>query len=131
MIAVVYSRVVAEPSTPKRNLYKAAEACELAGIKPYVLRSWELEFPNLGVTRSGGGGRVYRQADLDQVLRIKQLVFEQGLTLGGARRRLQDDDNPAQPDLPLLELPADARDRIARVREGLRDLLTLLSPPSR
>lgn len=130
-IAVVYSPVVAQVPVPKRGAYKAAEVCEIAGIKPYVLRSWELEFPNLGVTRPGGGPRVYRAADLDQVLRIKQLVFEQGLTLGGARRRLEDDDNPPQPDLPLSELTPETRDRIARVKQGLRDLLTLLTPPVR
>ena len=70
---------------PKRTLFKAAEVCEIASVQPYVLRSWESEFPDLGVARTAGGPRVYRRADLERVLRIKQLVFGEGLTLAGAR----------------------------------------------
>jgi DNA-binding transcriptional MerR regulator len=71
----------------KRELYKSAEVCELAELQPYVLRSWEAEFPGLGKTASGVPGRVYRQADLELVLRIKQLVFGEALTLAGASKR--------------------------------------------
>jgi DNA-binding transcriptional MerR regulator len=74
--------------TPK--LYKAAEVCEMTQLQPYVLRSWEKEFPGIGVQKTQDGPRLYRQSDLDQVLRIKQLVFGEGLTLAGARRRLED-----------------------------------------
>jgi DNA-binding transcriptional MerR regulator len=109
---------------PKRAVYKAAEVCELARIQPYVLRSWESEFPRLGVVRAGA--RIYRPADLDQVLRIKQLVFEEGLTLAGARRRLEEDTQP-QPELPLEELVTpEIRQRIGRVRQGLEELLSML-----
>ena len=59
-------------------------------LQPYVLRSWEKEFPGIGVQKSQDGPRLYRQADVDQVLRIKQLVFGEGLTLAGARKRLED-----------------------------------------
>jgi DNA-binding transcriptional MerR regulator len=116
---------VSEKAPARKNAYKAAEVCDLAHIQPYVLRSWELEFPKLGVAKGPGGARVYRQADVEQVLRIKQLVFEQGLTLAGARRRLEDDETP-QVDLPLDEMTPEARDRIARVKQGLRELLALL-----
>jgi len=110
---------------PKRSVYRASEVCEIARIQPYVLRSWESEFPNLGVPRTSGG-RVYRRSDVEQVLRIKQLVFEEGLTLGGARRRLEEEASP-QPALPLEELVAsDVKTRVANVRQGLQDLLSLL-----
>ncbi len=116
-----------ERQIPKKSSFKAAEVCEIAGIKPYVLRSWEQEFTNLGMSKSAGGPRIYRRSDLDQILRIKQLVFEQGLTLAGARRHLEDEQAP-QPELPLDELmTADTRERIKGVRQGLRDLLALLS----
>ena len=109
---------------PKRTVYKAAEVCEIARIQPYVLRSWESEFPKLGVVR--GGTRIYRRADLDQVLRIKQLVFEEGLTLAGARRRVEEDAGP-QPELPLEEfVTPDLKQRIGRVKQGLHDLLGML-----
>ncbi len=125
---MVYSRVVTDrpADIPKRAAYKAAEVCAIAQIQPYVLRSWESEFPKLGVARGAGVARIYRQADLEQVLRIKQLVFEEGLTLAGARRRLET-ETEAQRDLPLEEfLSPDAKQRIASVRQGLRDLLSLL-----
>ena len=72
--------------TPK--LFRAADVCEMAQLQPYVLRSWEKEFPGIGVQKSAESPRLYRQSDVDQVLRIKQLVFGEGLTLAGARRKL-------------------------------------------
>jgi DNA-binding transcriptional MerR regulator len=122
--------VVSEKASARRNAYKASEVCEIARIQPYVLRSWELEFPHLGVSRSGSNARIYRPGDLEQVLRIKQLVFEEGLTLAGARRRLEEESAP-QADLPLDELTPESRERIARVKQGLRDLLAMLSSQER
>jgi len=72
------------------KMYKAAEVCEVAQLQPFVLRSWEKEFPRIGFQKSAESPRLFRQSDLDQVLRIKQLVFEEGLTLSGARRRIED-----------------------------------------
>jgi DNA-binding transcriptional MerR regulator len=74
---------------PDRPAFKAAEVCELVKVQPYVLRSWESEFPDLGVARTPGGPRVYRKADVERVLRIRHLVFGEGLTLAGVRRRLE------------------------------------------
>jgi DNA-binding transcriptional MerR regulator len=120
--------------TPK--LFKATEVCELAQLQPYVLRSWEKEFPGIGVQKISDGQRLYRQSDVDQVLRIKQLVFGEGLTLSGARRRIEEsapaaaastgvtDDEVAE---VLEALASDARTRVAHVRHGLQSILTLLS----
>lgn len=115
--------------TPK--LYKAAEVCDLAQLQPYVLRSWEKEFPGIGIQKSGDGQRFYRQADLDQVLKIKQLVFVEGLTVAGARRRLEEEATPAVTSAEELAevievLGDDVHKRIAYVRDGLRSLLHLL-----
>jgi DNA-binding transcriptional MerR regulator len=113
---------------PNRSLFKAPEVCEIAQVQPYVLRSWEAEFPDLGVAR-GGGQRVYRRADVERVLRIKQLLFVEGLTLAGARRRLEEENGTTDADSPSLDelLGADARERIADVRQGLRWILELLA----
>ena len=117
--------------TPK--LFKATDVCEMAQVQPYVLRSWEKEFPGIGVQKSDGQ-RLYRQSDVDQVLRIKQLVFTEGLTLSGARRRLE--ESAPQPPSGVTEdevnevldaLASDARTRIAHVRQGLQSILSLLS----
>jgi DNA-binding transcriptional MerR regulator len=115
---------------PNRPLFKAAEVCEIAALQPYVLRSWESEFPDLGVTKGGGGTRVYRRSDLERVLRIKQLVFSDGLTLAGVRRhieqavpaQLEESDSPAAPSLSRS-----TRERILTVKRELRALLDLLT----
>ena len=117
--------------TPK--LYKAAEVCDIAQLQPYVLRSWEKEFPGIGVSKPGDGQRLYRQSDVDQVLRIKQLVFTEGLTLSGARRRLETEAPPvpaitdSEVEEVIEALASDARTRVARVRDGLRSILKVLS----
>ena len=78
--------------TPK--LYKASEVCEVTGLQPYVLRSWEKEFPGIGVQKSLDSPRLYRQADVDQVLRIKQLLYEEGYTIRGAQKLLKGQRRP-------------------------------------
>lgn len=114
---------------PNRALFKAAEVCELAELQPYVLRSWEAEFPELGLTRGGTSGRMYRRADVEQVLRIKHLLFVEGLTLAGIRRRMDEAAAPvAAEDMPLEELLGrNARERLEAVKQGLRGILDLLS----
>lgn len=117
--------------TPK--LFKASDVCEITGLQPYVLRSWEKEFPGIGVQKSPETARLYRQSDVDQVVRIKQLVFTEGLTLAGARRRLEESAPAVLPDTEaemaevLDTLGADARVRISAVRGGLRSILEALS----
>ena len=85
----------AQTVIPNRQFFKAAEVCELVKVQPYVLRSWENEFPELGAQKTAGGPRLYRRADVEQLLRIKHLLLVEGLTLAGARRRL--DEAAAQP----------------------------------
>lgn len=116
--------------TPK--LFRATDVCELAQLQPYVLRSWEKEFPGIGLQKDAESPRLYRQSDVDQVLRIKQLVFSEGLTLAGARRRLEEttprtaaDDRQDVAEV-LDALASDARTRIAYVKDGLRSILQLL-----
>ena len=116
--------------TPK--LFRAADVCEMAQLQPYVLRSWEKEFPGIGVQKSPESPRLYRQSDLEQVQKIKQLVFGEGLTLAGARRRLEQSvPTPGASDEEVAEvleaLASDARTRIASVRDGLRSILKVLS----
>src|SRR6266699_3903266 len=88
---------------PNRALFKAAEVCELLKLQPYVLRSWEAEFPDLGVSKSAGSPRVYRREDVEQVLRIKHLLLVEGLTLAGARRRLDEESAPVAADVPVID----------------------------
>jgi DNA-binding transcriptional MerR regulator len=117
---------------PQRTVYKAAEVCAIAKLQPYVLRSWEAEFPDLGVEQAGSRPRVYRRAHLDLVLRIKELLFVEGLTLGAARRKILKDTSPADggEQVPLAELlGADAQARVEDVKAGLRSILSMLTAP--
>lgn len=116
---------------PNRAAFKASEVCEVAQIPPYVLRSWEKEFPGLGVVARPGGPRIYRRSDIEQILRIKQLVFAEGLTIAGARRKLEGDP-PAEeePILPAALVPDEVRSHVAQAKRELRSLLDMLSGPT-
>ena len=114
---------------PKRALFKPAEVCELAKVQPYVLRSWESEFPELGVAKSAGAPRVYRRSDVEQVLKIKHLLLVEGLTLAGVRRKLEDETAPVAGDEPAIEalIGENARERLTAVKRGLQSILELLT----
>ena len=84
---------------PDKPAFKASEVCELVQIQPYVLRSWESEFPELGLSKTPGGPRIYRRTDVERVVRIRDLVFTEGLTLSGVRRRFDAEQPQPQDDL--------------------------------
>jgi DNA-binding transcriptional MerR regulator len=127
---------VASPVIPNRPLFRAQEVCELADVQAYVLRSWEAEFPDLGVAKTAAGPRVYRRADVERVLRIKHLVFVDGLTLAGARRRLSEEmpsavvptESAVVSDSEFADLLNETtRQELLNVRRGLSWILGVLS----
>ena len=73
---------------PNKLYFRIGEVAKLAGIKPYVLRFWETEFPALGPKKSGTGHRLYRRKDVELVLEIKRLLYEKRYTIEGARKTL-------------------------------------------
>ena len=113
---------------PNRSLFKASEVCDLVKLQPYVLRSWEAEFPGLGISKNDSSSRVYRRVDVEQVVRIKHLLLVEGLTLAGARRRLDEESAPVAADQPaIVELVGkNARERLTAVKRGLRSILDLI-----
>lgn len=119
---------------PNRAVFRAQEVCELAEVQAYVLRTWEAEFPELGVAKTPGSPRVYRRADVERVLRIKHLLFVDGLTLAGARRRLSEegfglveDSAPvADADVAAM-IDGETRQQLRDVRRGLSWILGVLS----
>lgn len=74
---------------PDKLYFRIGEVARLAGIKPYVLRFWETEFPALGPRKSGTGHRLYRRKDVELVLEIKRLLYEKRYTIEGARKFLE------------------------------------------
>ena len=117
---------------PNRPVFRAQEVCDLAEVQPYVLRTWEAEFPDLGFAKTQSGPRVYRRADVEKVLRIKHLLFVDGLTLAGVRKQMSaegaapvaEDVNDA--DVAAL-LDEDTRRQLQDVRRGLQWILGVLS----
>lgn len=79
----------AAPEIPDKLYFRIGEVAKLAGIKPYVLRFWESEFSGLGPKKSGTGQRLYRRKDVELVLEIKRLLYENRFTIEGARKILE------------------------------------------
>jgi DNA-binding transcriptional MerR regulator len=123
---------VTSVAIPNRPVFRAQEVCELAELQPYVLRTWEAEFPDLGVAKSAAGPRVYRRADVERVLRIKHLLFVDGLTLAGARKRLSEEglapptESVSDADVAAL-IDGETRQQLRDVRRGLQWILGVLA----
>lgn len=75
----------------KKLFYKIGEACKRLDIQPYVLRYWETEFPFLKPNKSKSGQRVYSAEELAVIVRIKELLYEEGYTIAGAKKKLESD----------------------------------------
>ena len=118
-------------STSEKQTFKTADVCSIAGIQPFILRSWEAEFPALAQAGTKGGARVYHRADVELVLQIKALVFEEGLTLGAARRKLlgvEDEVPNVTSDASFHGLlDSTTRETIDGAKQGLREILNLLT----
>jgi len=118
---------------PKKLYYKIREVCEIAGVEAHVLRFWETEFPALAPPKSRKGQRTYRPKDIELVLEIRQLLYEDGYTIAGARRRMgMREPGPALkkqatiPPTPDADDKRPATERLKRVQTELENILTLL-----
>lgn len=122
----------------EEKLYKIGEVCRMADVQPYVLRYWETEFPPLAPNKSGGGQRLYTQREIDVILRIKQLLYSEGFTIAGAKKRLETELNapagvePApetvvtsKPKRAAKSSPA-ASTKIASVKKEVEAILRML-----
>lgn len=86
------------PEVPNKLFYKIGEVCELTDTQPYVLRFWESEFPQLAPRKNRSGQRVYQRKDIDTVLRIKKLLYDEEYTIAGARKKLDEEHPEAAAD---------------------------------
>jgi len=116
----------------KRLYYKIGEACKALDIQPYVLRYWETEFPALSPNKSRSGQRVYSEKEIGIIRRIKELLYEEGYTIAGARQLLKSEASKSkdQTALPFAVLP-DNKDSLKRVRQQLQEILTILASKNR
>ena len=92
----------------EKGLFKIGEVCKMADVQPYVLRYWETEFPVLAPNKSGGGQRLYTQREIDIILRIKQLLYSEGFTIAGAKKKLEGEMEGGGVPAPASATPAAA-----------------------
>jgi DNA-binding transcriptional MerR regulator len=83
-------------TTTEKDFYRIGEVSRLTNLKPFVLRYWETEFPMLEPVKSASGHRLYRQDDVEMVLRIKRLLYDEGYTIAGARRHLREQNGAGE-----------------------------------
>ena len=117
---------------PKKLYYKIREVCEIVGVEAHVLRFWEAEFPALSPPKSKSGQRTYRPGDIELLLQIKALLYEEGFTIAGARKKLSGGDpvdsagnTPTVPVVPESK-PLSAAENLKKVKSELETILTLL-----
>ena len=128
------AKVAPSKPIPNKLYFPIREAAELTGVEAYVLRFWEKEFPMLAPVKERSGHRRYRRKDLELVLEIKRLLYEQGFTIPGARTRLQKSGSAA---LPLFAAADGGKSRapgtpnpatvLRSIRRSLQELLALLN----
>jgi len=111
---------------PDKLYFRIGEVANLCRLPAYVLRFWESEFPQLKPVKSSTGQRMYRRRDVEGVLRIKQLLYEQGYTISGARQHLRA-ENKTEKTQSTIPFPAHSASEIQHIRQGLREILSLLS----
>jgi DNA-binding transcriptional MerR regulator len=111
---------------PEKLYFRIGEVGRLCRLPAYVLRFWETEFPQLKPVKSSTGQRMYRRKDVENVLRIKQLLYEEGFTIPGARQHLRTEGKSDKKQNPL-PFPARSVSDLKHIRQGLREILTMLS----
>jgi DNA-binding transcriptional MerR regulator len=112
---------------PDKLYFRIGEVATLCRLPAYVLRFWETEFPQLKPIKSSTGQRMYRKRDVESVVRIKKLLYEDGFTIAGARVQLRDEikSDRTQTALPF---PINASLSVAHLRNELQQILHILSP---
>ena len=112
---------------PDRPFFKIGEAARLCAVKPYVLRYWETEFRSIRPQKTRSRQRLYRRKDLELLLRIRHLLYDERFTIEGARTRLRElgNDEAAAP-LPVPEID---RELAKKLKQGLIDLIRIIDGP--
>src|SRR5580704_4348030 len=111
---------------PDKLYFRIGEVAELCRLPAYVLRFWETEFPQLKPIKSSTGQRMYRKRDVESVVRIKKLLYEDGFTIAGARVQLRE-ENKSERNQSALPFPMNPSMNVAHVRHELQQILHILS----
>jgi DNA-binding transcriptional MerR regulator len=114
-------------SVAKKVYYSIGEVCDLSGLKPHVLRYWESQFQVLSPTKNRAGNRVYRSRDVEVVLLVKNLLYEEKYTIEGANKKLL--EMRREGELKGEGHEVVAPDFLTGIKAELEELRALLTPP--
>jgi DNA-binding transcriptional MerR regulator len=121
-----------ERKIPSKLFFKIGEVCELTDTQPYVLRYWESEFPALAPAKNNSGQRIYRRRDIETILRIKTLLYEEGFTIAGAKKKLEQEmkeqvkAGTVTPPAPAPPSDEPVKDQIQSIKAELQGILELI-----
>jgi DNA-binding transcriptional MerR regulator len=118
------------PISSERLYYRIGEVSRITGLKPHVLRYWESEFKVIKPHKGGSFQRLYRRKDLDLILKIRKLLYEEGFTIAGAKKKIRDLERPEnrQMQLRLVEKKPNEKDHelLVAVQEELKGIRKML-----
>ena len=121
------------PEIPDRLYFRIGDVSELLGVEPYVLRFWETEFPTLQPRKGKTGHREYKRKDVEILLEIKRLLYDEGFTISGARKALKDrgrsgrkKQTAAEAQMSLVADPPKLKPALAGVKKELQEIISIL-----
>jgi len=115
-----------DPLIPDKLYFKIGEVAEIVGVRPHVLRYWETEFSRFRPAKSAKNQRLYRRQDIELVLKVKDLLYNQGFTIAGAKRKLREEKGGGEPERVGRKAFAQDRELLLEVRSDLERLKALL-----
>ncbi len=119
-----------DPISSERLYYRIGEVSQITGLKPHVLRYWESEFRVIKPYKAGSPQRLYRKKDLDVILKIKKLLYEEGFTIAGAKKKIRDVERDESRSLRLKAVDygseGEERKLLSLIREELQGIKRIL-----
>ena len=115
------------PRLPDKLYFKIGEVSRIVGVKPYVLRYWETEFELLKPGKAPSRHRLYKKRDVELLLEIKRLLYAEGFTIEGARKKLKDAKKEERQQLKLALPDSAYKNALAKIKKDLQSLHKLLS----
>lgn len=119
-------------SLPPKLYFRIGEVAELVGVEPHVLRYWEREFRSIRPTKSAKGQRVYSRRDVESLMRVRELLYREGFTIAGAKKKLQRSGvEPQEAREAAAEDASKIREQLVAMRAEIEAFLVELGPTRR
>ncbi len=113
-------------SIPDKKYFKIGEVSKLCELEPHVLRFWETEFNSIRPKKDGGNQRLYRKKDIEAILQVKKLLYEEKFTIPGAKEKIREMTSTIDPASPATD-DGNIKEKLTAIKSGLEEIRTLLS----